>query len=543
MDLHSFLDIDNAFVKSGGLPSSSASSHFGDPISAHFAKHLPASNGASTLGDVAVDLWPADTGYRLPESWSQTIESLLSIKVAPPLLAENAPETLPLGQRPSPVAEQAEENRNSRMPSPFRSLFESIPKPPVSSPLPQPQFVALADLSLPHASIPGTGLRVYPAPVSPSPPPVDVPAPTKLTSSSATGLSGWQPEKESEEVLLPGASLFNLKPPFPRPSAVRPSTKSKSSFESSASPISVPSRRKTRNKYTPIPSSVYGDVVGSDDGGDEEDDDDDDVYQPSSSPARSETKSRSPSPGYDLSYPGTYRTIAQGVTVERHSSRRKGKAKGSAALALAVVTQLSKIQQHTGSRISVEDAALASLFDEDNDDVDFEERLRAVQPIRKRKNSAIPLPVPVPHLIKKSRGRKVPYVSPQPETLPDPTKVDLAQTRMISSSSEASTSIRGQSTDESLSQRSTDGQPVRSARSTRGRKTSTPYSLAEGGKRSYMCEVPGCGKCFVRGEHLKRHVRSIHTYDKPHPCPYSGCDKTFSRRDNLGQHVRIHLQA
>ena len=79
MDLHSFLDIDNAFVKSGGLPSSSVSSHFGDPISAHFAKHLPASNGASTLGDVPVDLWPADTGYRLPESWSQTIGSLLSI--------------------------------------------------------------------------------------------------------------------------------------------------------------------------------------------------------------------------------------------------------------------------------------------------------------------------------------------------------------------------------------------------------------------------------------------------------------------------------
>jgi uncharacterized Zn-finger protein len=138
--------------------------------------------------------------------------------------------------------------------------------------------------------------------------------------------------------------------------------------------------------------------------------------------------------------------------------------------------------------------------------------LRAMQPIRKRKNSAIPLPVPVPHLIKKSRGRKVPYVSPQPETIPTPPKIETAQ--MISSSSEASTSIRGQSTDESLSQQSTDGQPVRSARGTRGRKTSTPYSLAEGGKRSYMCEVPGCGKCFVRGEHLKRHVRSIHTYDK-----------------------------
>lgn len=29
-----------------------------------------------------------------------------------------------------------------------------------------------------------------------------------------------------------------------------------------------------------------------------------------------------------------------------------------------------------------------------------------------------------------------------------------------------------------------------------------------------MCEVNGCGKCFARGEHLKRHVRSIHTNEK-----------------------------
>jgi hypothetical protein len=80
MDLNSFLDIDNTFVKSSGPPSSSP---FGDPITAHFAKHLPGSNVASSLGDIPVDLWPADTGYRLPESWSQTIESLLSISEYP----------------------------------------------------------------------------------------------------------------------------------------------------------------------------------------------------------------------------------------------------------------------------------------------------------------------------------------------------------------------------------------------------------------------------------------------------------------------------
>ncbi|KAF5343515.1 hypothetical protein D9757_014177 [Collybiopsis confluens] len=34
------------------------------------------------------------------------------------------------------------------------------------------------------------------------------------------------------------------------------------------------------------------------------------------------------------------------------------------------------------------------------------------------------------------------------------------------------------------------------------------------GERKYVCTAAGCGKCFVRGEHLKRHVRSLHTWDK-----------------------------
>ncbi|KAF9264040.1 hypothetical protein L218DRAFT_863906 [Marasmius fiardii PR-910] len=67
-------------------------------------------------------------------------------------------------------------------------------------------------------------------------------------------------------------------------------------------------------------------------------------------------------------------------------------------------------------------------------------------------------PVPVPNLTKKSRGRKVPVSREEVETPLDSAKLS--------------------------------------------------------GERRYVCTVDGCGKCFVRGEHLKRHVRSLHTWEK-----------------------------
>lgn len=70
-----------------------------------------------------------------------------------------------------------------------------------------------------------------------------------------------------------------------------------------------------------------------------------------------------------------------------------------------------------------------------------------------------PVPVPVPNLTKKSRGRRV------------PTNPGIVVT------------------------------PDGAARRTRG----------------YTCRVAGCGKCFARGEHLKRHIRSIHTNEKRKP--------------------------
>ncbi|KAK5816515.1 hypothetical protein F5H01DRAFT_341026 [Linnemannia elongata] len=58
--------------------------------------------------------------------------------------------------------------------------------------------------------------------------------------------------------------------------------------------------------------------------------------------------------------------------------------------------------------------------------------------------------------------------------------------------------------------------------------------------RIFTCHIDDCGKLFKRSEHLKRHVRSVHTLEKPFRCPYQDCPKCFSRSDNLNQHIRVH---
>ncbi|KAF8976620.1 zf-C2H2 Zinc finger, C2H2 type [Entomortierella lignicola] len=72
----------------------------------------------------------------------------------------------------------------------------------------------------------------------------------------------------------------------------------------------------------------------------------------------------------------------------------------------------------------------------------------------------------------------------------------------------------------------------------RGRRVSNHPDNS--GCKVFTCRVDDCGKVFKRSEHLKRHVRSIHTLEKPFPCPIHNCPKRFSRSDNLNQHIRIH---
>ncbi|KAI5379473.1 hypothetical protein CC77DRAFT_966647 [Alternaria alternata] len=65
--------------------------------------------------------------------------------------------------------------------------------------------------------------------------------------------------------------------------------------------------------------------------------------------------------------------------------------------------------------------------------------------------------------------------------------------------------------------------------------------------RPYVCHLedkdhPGnpCPKRFVRPEHLRRHVRTVHSAVRNHGCKV--CPRHFSRGDNLRDHYWTHLQ-
>ncbi|KAG5642160.1 hypothetical protein DXG03_003544 [Asterophora parasitica] len=224
--------------------------------------------------------------------------------------------------------------------------------------------------------------------------------------------------------------------------------------------------------------------------GDEEDSDgadDSDVYAPSrsSSPDASTSEYSDGEP-----YP-TFRTP------RKASKPTKGKTflNIGAADALAQMTSSSTYARSSSSM---------------DPDGEWEDASSAIA----KKSRPVPLPVPVPHLTKNSRGRKVPFVDAR--------------------------AARGLPLHDSTYDGDGERSSMRGAPSRQGRGRAVARGRNAGG-RAFVCTVTGCGKCFIRGEHLKRHIRSIHTHEKPHPCPYPGCGKSFSRRDNLGQHVRLHL--
>ncbi|KDR70876.1 hypothetical protein GALMADRAFT_271364 [Galerina marginata CBS 339.88] len=325
------------------------------------------------------------------------------------------------------------------------------------------------------------------------------------------GLSGWD---SSSFLQVPTLKSLATRTKRRRSISISPSAAVRrpyplsplsSTAHSEATDSSRGSKRSRLSTASTPGSTALFDFDSEDDVENRSDDGDSDDYLPS--------RSASPEPSYTFPLAGSHRPVSTPSYRKKSSRRGKGKAKGSAALALAVVTQLGS-KSRTDTEQCDSDMEALALYQDGN------------TRIRKRKNHPIPLPIPVPNLNKKSRGRKVPYVA-------DLDGVGQSGSAVSIGVKKDEERYDGESRSEVLLRPS--GRPQR--------KTSMPEPVVDelSGSRTYVCVVNGCGKCFVRGEHLKRHVRSIHTHDKPHPCPYEGCDKSFSRRDNLGQHVRIHL--
>jgi hypothetical protein len=226
----------------------------------------------------------------------------------------------------------------------------------------------------------------------------------------------------------------------------RPSLSS-SSDTSIASQVSIPLHKRPKRKAASKAETTFTDSDSGNDSGE--------AYLPSRSPspyASASDYTRSPSPA----------EYAAGRSKKRGAAKGTGVPKMGAAEALAQLAAEKSKLENGGS--DGHDWQPYHVFEG-----------------RPRKNGTIPLPVPVPHLTKKSRGRKVPYV-------------DARAARPVASEDDYNASASGSR-----------GTPAR-----RGRGGNRGAS----GGRSFVCAVPGCGKCFVRGEHLKRHVRSIHTHDK-----------------------------
>jgi len=286
---------------------------------------------------------------------------------------------------------------------------------------------------------------------------------------------------------LPGTDIFGTDQQDFAPRGGSPSTSdsSKSSQKRARDQVepSTPVKRQRVNRSednygqrsTRENASNFDLVFGSDEE-DENDsgNDDSDAYIPSRSPSPvlPSFVVTSPSPSASPSITELSTTVVKG---RRGRGRGKGKAKGSAAHALAMVTRAREEQDSLELRYP-------DLYDGDGLSIGGASTEGASRTRR------APLPVPVPNLIKKSRGRKVPYVPV----------------------------LRG---GEGIGE----GLPVTGVvaltpSGRRGRRRTAASNLDDDApaveERTFVCMVPGCGKCFVRGEHLKRHVRSIHTDDK-----------------------------
>lgn len=174
-------------------------------------------------------------------------------------------------------------------------------------------------------------------------------------------------------------------------------------------------------------------------------------------------------------------------------------------------------------------------------------------PVKRRIGSS--QPIPVPHLLKPSRGRRVPTAQgfiPNTANMPPQANVNATEGDTDTSMKDSPPGSRSGTSSpygtRSSGRSGVPGQPVPVAalapvpiqEGLSGKTAAEVAAKIQASARAYICKVEGCGKAFRRGEHLKRHVRSLHTHEKPERCTYPGCNKEFSRKDNMQQHLKIH---
>ena len=363
---------------------------------------------------------------------------------------------------------------------------------------------------------------------------------TKLVNHSSTstrprrGLSGWGTTNHLEPPTVPSSTTMRQKPPSTSssksinsglmvPDSISPSLCSSTMGGSSRNSERLLKRSRQSDESLPILKQasktrriMAADVDTEDDSVDNngDDDSDSDDYRPSRSPSLNPSlRSISPSSHSFVfkSEPGV--VSSRSVNKKKKPRKAKGKAKGSAALALAVVSQMVCNPSAAGRRADIDlsstrysttTAAAAAAT--------------ATTGIARRKNQPIPLPIPVPNLNKKSRGRKVPHVINNDNNMmkrksSSSSKVYIKQEENVEDDDD-------DDDDDESGDEFEDRSRTSSTRSRRRKKPSTSttpeMSKTPSGEnsRTFICVVSGCGKCFVRSEHLKRHVRSIHTHEK-----------------------------
>jgi hypothetical protein len=134
--------------------------------------------------------------------------------------------------------------------------------------------------------------------------------------------------------------------------------------------------------------------------------------------------------------------------------------------------------------------------------------------IPKSRRRGRPVPVPVPNLTKKSRGRRVPTAAGSSMNLMG-SDGDAEASGAIPGAIAGTSDTGAAGVSAAGANASAAGASTAAAATTNGQEREAEMDdQSPSPERTYACQVEGCGKLFHRGEHLKRHIRSIHTHEK-----------------------------